>query len=62
MSNANRIYLKFKGLDWEDDQAIDDFAKSLHGHLVDLLNTDKEFRLQGWDDCKGNPYCQDCLG
>ena len=54
MGKENRIYLNFEGLDWEDDQAIDDFAKSLHGHLVDLLNTDKEFRSQERDKKEGD--------
>jgi hypothetical protein len=54
MSNANRIYLNFEGLDWEDDQAIEDFAAALHGHLVDLLNTDKEFRSQERDEKEGD--------
>ena len=54
MGKENRIYLNFEGLDWEDDQAIDDFAATLHGHLVDLLNTDNEFRSQERDKKEGD--------
>lgn len=53
MSNANRIYLKFEGLDWDDDQAIDDFAAALHGALVDRLDPNKEFCSQGRDEKEG---------
>ena len=53
MSNSNRIYLKFEGLDWDDDQAIDDFAKSLHAGLLDLMDPNKEFRSQERDDKEG---------
>ena len=49
MSYANRIYLKFEGLDWEDDAAIDAFAASLHGALVNDLDPGKEFRSQERD-------------
>ena len=44
MSNANRIYLKFDGLDWDDDEAIDAFAKSLHSGLVYRMDPNREFR------------------
>ncbi len=53
MSNANRIYLKFEGLDWQDDAAIDAFAASLYGALVNGLDPDKEFRSQERDDKEG---------
>ena len=54
MSNANRIYLKFEGLDWQDDAAIDAFAASLHGALVNGLDPDKEFRSQERDEKEGD--------
>ena len=44
MGKTDRIYLKFEDLDWDDDQAIDEFAAALHGALVDRLDVDKEFR------------------
>jgi 5'-nucleotidase len=53
MGKANRIYLKFEGLDWDDDQAIDEFAAALHGSLVDRLDVDKEFRSQEQDENEG---------
>jgi hypothetical protein len=54
MSNANRIYFKFEGLDWEDDAAIDAFAASLHGALVNGLDPDREFRSQERDEKEGD--------
>jgi hypothetical protein len=54
MSNANRIYLKFEGLDWQDEAAIDAFAASLHGALVNGLDPDKEFRSQERDEKEGD--------
>ena len=54
MSRSNRIYLKFESLDWEDDQAIEDFAAALHGSLADLLDVDKEFRSQERDEKEGS--------
>ena len=54
MSDANRIYLKFADLDWEDDAAIDAFAASLHGALVNGLDPDKEFRSQERDEKEGD--------
>jgi hypothetical protein len=54
MSNANRIYLKFEGLDWDDDQAIDTFARSLHSGLVDLMNTNNRFHSQERDEKEGD--------
>ena len=53
MGKANRIYLKFEGLDWDDDQAIDEFATALYGSLVDRLDLDKEFRSQERDEKEG---------
>ena len=54
MSNANRIYLKFEGLDWDDDEAIDTFAASLHSGLVDLMDPNREFRSQERDENEGD--------
>ena len=54
MSNANRIYLKFENLDWDDDEAIDAFAASLHGALVDQMDPNKEFRSQERDENEGD--------
>ena len=54
MSNANRIYLKFDGLDWNDDEAIDAFATSLHAGLVDLMDPNREFRSQERDKKEGD--------
>ena len=54
MSNANRIYLKFEGLDWDNDEAVEDFAASLHGALVERLDPDREFRSQGRDEKEGD--------
>ena len=54
MNNANRIYLKFEDLDWDDDKAIDAFAASLHGALVSRLDPDKEFRSQERDEKEGD--------
>lgn len=53
MGKPDRIYLKFEGLDWNDDEAIDAFAKSLHSGLVDLMDPNKEFRSQERDEKKG---------
>lgn len=50
MSNANRIYLKFEGLDWNDDEAIDAFARSLHSGLLDQMDPNGEFRSQERDE------------
>ena len=49
MSNANRIYLKFKGLDWDNDEAIDAFARSLHSGLLNLMERNKDFCSQERD-------------
>ena len=54
MGNANRIYLKFEGLDWDDDEAIDAFAKSLHSGLVDRIDPNREFRSQERDEKEGD--------
>lgn len=54
MSNANRIYLKFEDLDWNDDEAIDAFARSLHSGLVDLMDTNREFRSHERDENEGD--------
>jgi hypothetical protein len=54
MGNGNRIYLKFEDLDWNDDQAVEDFAAALHGALVDRLDVDKEFRSQELDKKEGD--------
>ncbi len=54
MGKPDRIYLKFEGLDWDDDQAIDEFAAALHGALVDRLDLNKEFRSQGRDEKEGD--------
>ena len=54
MGKPDRIYLKFEGLDWDDDQAIDDFAIALHGALVDRLDPNKEFRSQERDEKEGD--------
>ena len=54
MSNANRIYLKFEGLDWENDEAIDVFANVLHAGLVDLMDPNREFRSQERDENEGD--------
>ena len=53
MSNANRIYLKLEGLDWDNDEAIDAFAKLLHSGLVDQMDPNKEFRSQERDEKEG---------
>jgi hypothetical protein len=53
MGNANRIYLKFEGLDWDDDQAIDDFAIALHGALVSRIDPGEDFRSQERDEKEG---------
>jgi hypothetical protein len=58
MSNANRIYLNFEGLDWNDDEAIDAFAKSLHAGLVDRMDPNREFRSQERDEKEGDCSCQ----
>ena len=54
MSTANRIYLKFEGLDWDNDDAIETFAESLHSGLVDLMDPNKEFRSQERDEKEGD--------
>ena len=54
MGKPNRIYLKFEGLDWDDDSAIDAFAASLHGGLVNQLDPTKEFRSQERDEKEGD--------
>ena len=54
MSNANRIYLKFEDLDWDDDAAIDAFARSLYSALVDLMDPNREFRSQERDEKEGD--------
>jgi len=54
MGKPDRIYLKFEGLDWDDDKAIDAFAASLHGALVDHLDPNKEFRSQERDEKEGD--------
>jgi hypothetical protein len=53
MSKSNRIYLKFEDLDWDDDQAIEDFAAAFHGALVDRLDPNKEFRSKERDEKEG---------
>ena len=53
MNNSNRIYLKFEGLDWDDDEAIDAFAASLHPGLVDQMDPNREFRSQERDENEG---------
>ena len=53
MSNANRIYFKFEDLDWDNDEAIDAFAKSLHSELLDLLDPNRGFRSQERDEKEG---------
>ena len=50
MGEVDRIYLKFEDLDWDDDEAIDAFAASLHSALVDRLDPKREFRSQGRDE------------
>ena len=54
MGNVDRIYLKFEDLDWDDDEAIDAFAASLHSALVDRLDPRREFRSQGRDEKEGD--------
>jgi hypothetical protein len=54
MSYANRIYLKFEDLDWDNDQAIEDFAATLHGALVDRLDPNQEFRSQEREEKEGD--------
>jgi hypothetical protein len=54
MGKTDRIYLKFEGLDWDDDAGIDAFAASLHGALVNRLDPDKEFRSQERDEKEGD--------
>ena len=53
MDNSNRIYLKFEDLDWDDDQAIENFAAALHGALVERLDPNREFRSQERDEKEG---------
>ena len=50
MSNANRIYLKFEGLDWDDDESIDAFARSLHLGLVNQMDSNRDSRPQEQDE------------
>ena len=54
MGNANRIYLKFEDLDWNDDEAIDAFARFLHSGLVDRMDPSREFRSQERDEKEGD--------
>ena len=54
MGKPDRIYLKFEGLDWDDDAAIDAFAASLHGALLNGLDPDREFRSQERDKREGD--------
>jgi hypothetical protein len=54
MSNANRIYLKFEALDWDDDEAIDALARSIHSGLVDRMDPNREFRSQERDEKEGD--------
>jgi hypothetical protein len=54
LGDPDRIYLKFEGLDWDDDSAIDAFAASLHGALVDLMDPNKEFRSHERDEKEGD--------
>ena len=54
MGTANRIYLKFEGLDWNDDEAIEAFAKSLHSGLLDFMDPNREFRSQERDEKEGD--------
>lgn len=53
MSSADRIYLKLEGLDWDEDEAIDAFAASLQGALVNRQDPDREFRSQERDENAG---------
>ena len=53
MGKPERTYLKFDGIDWDDDEAIDALAKSLHGALVDQFDASKEFRSQERDEIEG---------
>ena len=50
MGRTDRIYLKFEDLDWDDDDAIDAFAASLHSAFVDRLDPKREFRSQERDE------------
>ncbi len=54
MGIPDRIYLKFEGLDWDDHSAIDAFAASLHGALLNHLDPTKEFRSQERDEKEGD--------
>ena len=54
MSNANRIYLKFEGLDWDDDEAIEAFARFLHSGMVDQVDLNRELRSQERDEKGGD--------
>ena len=54
MSNANRIYLKFEGLDWNDNEAVDAFARNLHSGLLNLMEPNKDFRSQERDEIEGD--------
>ena len=53
MSNADRMYLKFEGLDWDDDEAIDAFARSIHSGLVDRIDPNREFSSKERDEKEG---------
>lgn len=53
MGKTDRIYLKFEGLDWDDDAAIDEFASALHGALVSRIDPGEEFRSQERDEKEG---------
>ena len=53
MGKPERTYLKFDGIDWDDDEAIDVFARSLHSGLVDLMDPSREFRSQERDEIEG---------
>ena len=50
MGKPERTYLKFDGIDWDNDEAIDAFAKSLHSSLVDRMDPNREFRSQERDE------------
>ena len=54
MGKPERTYLKFDGIDWDDDEAIDAFAASLHSALVDRLDPKREFRSQERDEKEGD--------
>lgn len=54
MGKADRIYLKFEDLDWDDDEAIDAFAASLHSALVDRLDPKENSAHKGETKKKEN--------